>query len=227
MAYTDTKHTHKSLAGVSGVALIHIALAFGLAAGLTITYTPPEPPIIIEGRTVVDLPPPPPPDDVVETTEITERIVEEYSPPIAPPVEIDLTSAHRVVIGEIPPLVPVERIVPEAVGSTVPRDPVQPVHVPTDAVPTNGPTGWVTTNDYPSRALMRGWEGDLTYALDISANGRVEDCRVINSSGRSILDREACRVIKQRARFDPATDSSGSTVAGSYRGAVSWIIPDD
>lgn len=229
MAYTDTRHTHKKLAGATGVALVHIALAFGLAAGLTIKYTAPEPPKRIQGTNVeIELPPPPPPEErTVEPAETTSATKPDYVPPVAPPSDFDLTRSNRVAIADIPPIRPFDGLIPDSIGGAVALPPVPPAYTPKAAVPANGPVGWLTTNDYPTRALMRGWEGDMSYALDIDASGRVTECRVLASTGHSILDREACKVIERRARFEPATDATGSAVAGRYTGRVTWMIPED
>ena len=230
MAYTDTGHTHKKLAGGTGVALVHIALAFGLAAGLTITYVaPPEDPGLKGGTVYVQLPPPPPPVDRVEPDDtVTPQPVDQYIPPASPPVDFDFKRSDPVQLADLDiPIRPLDRVGTDMLGSGNITDPVQPIYRPTDPVPTNGPQGWVSTNDYPRRALTRGWEGDLTYALDVGANGGVQRCRITSSTGYDILDRTTCDVIERRARFEPATDSSGNAVFGTFRGKVSWLIPED
>jgi protein TonB len=221
MAYLDPQHTHKRLVGATGVALVHIALALGLAAGLTIKYVEPPKPEIFTGVTVAP-PPPPPPDPAPDPEPVVERTRVVQPQPVPDPVFN---------LGQLPPSQLTEDFLPfeptfgpvELVAAVGPVTP--PALAPRAPVPNNGPTGWVTNNDYPQVALRRGWEGDLTYALDVGADGRVDDCRIINSSGRSVLDDAACRMITRRARFDPATNSSGDTVGGTYRGAVSWMIP--
>ncbi len=222
MAYLDPQQTHKRLAGATGVALVHIALAFGLVAGLTVKYVKP---VVIDDPTTFDVPvtPPPPPEVVPDPNPVIE------SPPQAAPntvvdpiIDIGQATPDFVSI-ELPPFQPSIGIV----APIIEIGPVAPAFTAQPPRPSNGPLGWVTNNDYPQRALQRGWEGDLTYALEIGTDGRVDDCRIVNSSGRSVLDETACRMISQRARFDPAIDSSGEAIAGIYRGAVSWMIPED
>ena len=92
--------------------------------------------------------------------------------------------------------------------------------------------GWAAVHAFlegkhPRLALTRGWEGSLTYQLDVSPAGRVVDCRITSSSGYDILDQAACRQITRRARFRPAMDQRGAEVAGAYRGSVTWQIPED
>ncbi len=220
MAYLDPQHTHKRLAGATGVALVHIALALGLAAGLTITYVEPSKP---DKLTAFKVPiPPPPPAEVPDPQPVTET-TNVVTPPVADDPVFNLGQLPTSeLLEDFPPFEPTIRLV-APIGNIVPVEP--PALAPRVAVPRNGPLGWVTNNDYPQIALRRGWEGDLTYALDVGADGRVDDCRIVNSSGRSVLDDAACRMITRRAHFDPATNSSGDAIAGTYRGSVSWLIP--
>lgn len=226
MAYLDQQDPRNKLAGASMVVLVHVGLAFGLAAGLTITYVQPpvEPPL--QGETVlIDVPVPDPaaPDPAPTTAPRDVAIfVPETTTTFTETGPVETTST-------MPSDELVDRIVaPTDGGSTVTRqpDPI-PSFTPRTPRPANGPSGWVTNADYPGRALARGWEGDVAYALEISASGRVENCRVVASSGHDVLDTAACRMIERRARFDPATDHNGARVAGSWRGTVSWTIPED
>jgi len=222
MAYLDPQHTHKRLAGATGVALVHIALAVGLVAGLTIKYVkPPIEPRIKVTNVPID-PPPPLPDPVTDPELVTETTTVATPPAAVDPVFNLGQLPTNNLLDDFPALEPTIKLV-APIGDIVSVEP--PAFTPQAAMPRNGPTGWVTNNDYPQIALRRGWEGDLTYALDIGADGKVDDCRIVNSSGRRALDDAACRMITRRARFDPATNRSGDAIAGTYRGAVSWMIP--
>ncbi len=229
MAYLDNhqhdpQHRHKRLAGITGVALVHIALAAGLVFGLTIKGMIVEDGPDIE-TTFIEVPKPVPttmPDPVPTETN-------SYTPPVATDTVIDLTenTPFETTI-DFPDTVITELVVTRLpdVGPIARPDPV-PVFTPRSPVPSNGPAGWVTNNDYPRVAITREYEGDVTYALEIDINGRPTACRVVSSSGHDSLDQATCRLIERRARFDPATDRSGNDVAGSYRGTVSWTIPEN
>ena len=93
------------------------------------------------------------------------------------------------------------------------------------AQPSNDSARWITTDDYPAAALRRGQEGTASYRLTLSSSGRVSACEITTSSGDSQLDSATCRFITRRARFTPATDSSGVAVVGTYTGTVRWEIP--
>ncbi len=226
MAYLDNHHTHKRLAGVTGVALVHIALAFGLLTGLTIKYfDPPEPePLISSQFPTAPVPPPPEEVDIVDTPEPVQTREVIYTPP--KPIELaGETSIETTFV--LPPIRPVDRVNEGLLDSRISATPQPPAFTPHGPVPANGPGGWVTNNDYPTRALMRGWEGDVSYALDVGADGRVGECRITGGSGQRVLDDATCRWLSRRARFEAAIDSSGSQVAGTYRGTVRWQIPED
>ena len=51
-------------------------------------------------------------------------------------------------------------------------------------------------------------------------------CEIVKSSGFRRLDDAACRLVTNRARFEPATDRFGEKVVGSYSNSVSWEMPD-
>ncbi len=79
--------------------------------------------------------------------------------------------------------------------------------------------------DYPAAALAAREQGDVGFALDVGANGRVSGCTVTQSSGSSALDSATCSLVSSRARFTPATDAGGATVADKVRGKISWVLP--
>jgi protein TonB len=80
-------------------------------------------------------------------------------------------------------------------------------------------------DDYPAAALRSEESGTTGYRLEIGANGRVTTCSVTSSSGSSSLDATTCRLLKQRARFSPATDSNGQPTADTYSGRITWRLP--
>ena len=57
--------------------------------------------------------------------------------------------------------------------------------------------------EYPEGARQRGEEGDVTLELDVSANGTVDDVRIVASCGFAELEQAAVQAAK-RARFTPA-----------------------
>ncbi len=212
----------RSIAGVVG---IHALLGAGVVIGLTITdlvveednelisffvddevELPPSPP--------VETPEPTPVESVITAPEPPIRIPVDRAPP-AEPTRPDLTGP--VVLDPTPPVLDIP---------APPAPPATPLFDPVGPLPTNGPAGWITNNDYPRQALVRGWEGTSGYRLVVGSNGRVSECEITRSSGHSVLDREACQQLERRARFDPAKNNRGDVVVGTYTGQVTWQIPD-
>ena len=84
------------------------------------------------------------------------------------------------------------------------------------------PLPWYKLDDYPTWAFVREWEGVTAFELLVAPNGRPEGCTVVHSSGLKMLDRRACDVAKERARFSPALGSDGRPAYGIYRSRIVW-----
>ncbi|MDB5723831.1 MAG: energy transducer TonB [Novosphingobium sp.] len=110
-----------------------------------------------------------------------------------------------------------------------PLPPVPPVRsiTPASVAPRGSPGTWVTSNDYPAGDLRAGHAGVTRFRLTIGTDGKVAACDVIASSGYPSLDRVACTNLRKRAKFAPATDSTGAAASGSYTNVVRWTIPKD
>jgi TonB family protein len=94
-------------------------------------------------------------------------------------------------------------------------------------VPKNNPGFWVSTIDYPPKALTENRDGAVGFDLTISADGRVAKCEIAQSSGHPDLDAATCANVTRRARFYPATDASAKPMEGKYSNSVTWRIPKD
>jgi len=75
---------------------------------------------------------------------------------------------------------------------------------------------YVGPNDY------LGIQGYLRFELSVSPRGRVRACRVLQSSGSARLDHKTCSIMVERARFIPARDAAGTSVADTYEGSMRW-----
>ena len=93
------------------------------------------------------------------------------------------------------------------------------------AIPMNYPGTWATTNDYPVNALRNMEQGATGFALTIDQRGRVASCLITESSGSLDLDEATCRLVADRARFQPATDARGRAAQGSYTSRIHWTLP--
>jgi len=213
MAYADHSETSSRTVSIIIVALIHAVLGYAFVTGLGMKYVkkaaeqldvfevkeePPPP----------DEPPPPPPKPA------------EVPPPpvVAPPQIVELPAPAAPVLPTVPKAPPV-----------LPPTPAPPPPAPPRAVekakPRGNPGRWMSSDDYPSRALREERSGALTFRLSIDTDGRVSDCTIIKSSGHSDLDSEACRLLTRRARFRAAKGADGNPMTDTYTSRFVWQIP--
>jgi TonB family protein len=86
---------------------------------------------------------------------------------------------------------------------------------------------WITTEDYPAKAVRGSWHGKTSYELRIKADGTVDECSITQSSGHPILDKKTCELLKKRARFIPPKDNHGNAMPSTYRSALTWGLPQE
>jgi periplasmic protein TonB len=208
MSYIDQPEmSTRKLVAIVLVVLLHVLLGYAFITGLAFN---------VVKKVVVDLktfdvneaaPPPPPPPDI------------KLPPPpvVAPPPMVQIQAPPPPIVQVAPP--------PPVVAPPPPAPP--PVIQPVRASPRGKIQDLITTDDYPSASLRNNEEGTTSYRLDIGADGRVVACTVTGSSGHPALDDTSCRLLQRRARFNPATNSSGEKVASVYSGRVRWQIPKD
>lgn len=63
--------------------------------------------------------------------------------------------------------------------------------------------------NYPSLSIMRGEQGTVKLKFTIRADGTLEDVKVIESSGYTLLDEEAVRAVKVASPYPPFPPSWG------------------
>jgi TonB family protein len=83
----------------------------------------------------------------------------------------------------------------------------------------------LTIHDYPSEAIRRASQGDVTVRITVGAEGRATDCATVATSGNLEIDRTVCRVALGRGRFEPALDANGRPVAIRALFAVGFYLP--
>lgn len=218
MAYADQSMSSRRVVAIVIVALLHAVLGYAFITGLAynvvkkvaqdlktfdVEEEPPPP---------EEEPPPPPPD-----TPLPEPPPFVPPPIVAPPVTI----APPPVIIARPPV-----ITPPPPVTQAPPPPPKPA-LATPARERGNANTWVTTEDYPSRALREEREGVTAIAFDITADGRAENCRVTSSSGSTDLDEATCRNFVRRARYTPAKDNAGNNIATTGSRRVRWQMPQD
>ncbi len=159
MSYTNaTVSPAARLRAASGVIAVHPLLGAGVVLCLAFTGVIKPPQQIIETWDIKEVPPPPPPQPNVEPAEQAIAPVTAQHPPIplerTAPIEVEQVQPNLstdVVL--LPPSRPIEIPGPAVTPS------VTPSITPASAVPRNGPTGWITTNDYARSDLIREREG--------------------------------------------------------------------
>jgi protein TonB len=155
------------------------------------------------------LPPPPPPDTKLPP------------PPVVPPPIVQTnTPPPPQVIQSVPTPPPFN---PPPAPPAPPPPPAPPA-VAVQLSPRGSPQSWVTNDDYPPSAQRDGVEGSTGVRVQVGPDGRVTACAVTSSSGSTILDDTACRLVTRRARFNPAKEAGGSAIASSWAGRFRWQI---
>jgi len=87
--------------------------------------------------------------------------------------------------------------------------------------------GHLKDSDYPRRAGEEGVGGTVSVIFAVESDGRVDDCRVTETSGYPVLDENTCRLILRRYRFAPALDSEGRPTRSRVTESHSWIIQQE
>jgi protein TonB len=217
MSYVDQPISRGRVWSIAIVAILHALLAYAFVSGLAYKFIkgttpdmktfdvkeePPPPP---------EEPPPPPPD-------------QPNSPPItAVPSPFPIPSPMPV-----PPTPPAVYVAPTP-QITPPAPPAPPAPPPVRTVPPQRAranlNSYFSADDYPAAALRGEDQGTTSFRLTIGPNGRVTDCAVTGSSGSAALDQATCRILRSRARYTPARDSSGNPSSGVDSGRVTWRLP--
>src|SRR5687768_11502256 len=83
----------------------------------------------------------------------------------------------------------------------------------------------ISRDDYPAAALAAKEQGSVAVRLQVAAMGRVTACDIVKSSGSRQLDVASCLLMQRRARFHPATNDQGGSVAGEFDHQINWQLP--
>jgi protein TonB len=95
---------------------------------------------------------------------------------------------------------------------------------PRDPVQVNANFAQRVTEGYPSAAVRLQLQGMVGVTADVSVDGRITACRVVQSSGHAILDDATCANVTRYGRFRPASDASGNPVAGVFSTTVNYSL---
>ena len=84
---------------------------------------------------------------------------------------------------------------------------------------------WVSSNDYPAAPQLALQGGTVGALIRIDETGKVQECRVIDSSADRDLDDTTCRLVLMRGHYSPAMDKDGHPVPSWDRAKFRWQIP--
>ena len=229
MAYVDQARAKNRKGAIIMVGAIHAVIGYGLIVGLAPgIFDPPEVKPLV--GTQIPLPPVPPPPPEPQPQQKNAEIADPVSPPIYTPpsaknlnpnpIQIDTTN---VLLPPFKPLIltPAPSGIPKPIPSAT-----TPSYTPVNVRPRNDPGAWVTTNDYRSSWITREMVGTASFKVQVGANGKAESCLITKSSGHGALDQATCDLISKRARFEPAKNSKGEKVGGTYASSVRWQLPE-
>ena len=95
-------------------------------------------------------------------------------------------------------------------------DPVRWKSLKSPPIPLEHWSKWLNDFDYPLEAISFSVEGGVVARLNVTADGKVSDCEVMNPSKYKGFEASACYALKKRGRFSPALDANGNPVASTY-----------
>jgi protein TonB len=138
--------------------------------------------------------PPPPPKDMPKVP----------PPPVVPPPLVQVNTPP-------PPTIAVVPAIPPVVTPPPAPPPPPPPHKTVSAQSAKGDLrSLFSADDYPAAAQAAEAQGTAQATLTISPSGQVIGCNLIRSTGNSALDSATCNILRRRAKFTPARDSSGN-----------------
>jgi len=82
-----------------------------------------------------------------------------------------------------------------------------------------------TTADFPPVAV--GSSGRVVLLLEIGSTGRVSSCRLIQSSGNSVLDQKTCNIALSRMHYAPLLGADGKPIVSWTMFSFRWPAPPD
>jgi protein TonB len=222
MAYLQQTSSNQKAVTMGAVAAIHAIAIYAVVSGLAVDIITHPPTILETWNKPVEKKPDPPkeiPKDQATSSDTALPVNRDWPGP-----RIDEFPLPQI------PLGPTGGEMDAGGGGT--ELPLPPVAEPKSLFTAKAPkprgnqANWVRQEDYPTRAIQLELEGLTRVKLEVSASGRVTDCTVTASSGHELLDNAACAKLADRARFNPATDTSGQVSEGTFTTSVRWQLPE-
>ena len=70
---------------------------------------------------------------------------------------------------------------------------------------------------------LRVWRGEVAYTLQVDAAGTPTDCELAEKFRMNYVNERLCEVLLRHHSFEPAHDSSGAAVDGTYEGRLNYM----
>jgi len=93
--------------------------------------------------------------------------------------------------------------------------------VPSPPVPRAPLQNFISPDDYPA-GTARFAAKPVSVKLEVGTDGRISSCLITSSSGAAALDQATCRLLRSRARFEPARDAGGRATSGEVAATIDW-----
>ncbi|HEX8240542.1 MAG TPA: TonB family protein [Allosphingosinicella sp.] len=221
-AFYQQKRT--SPTALTVVVLMHGAALTALALAKSEVLRPaPEPPIVVENYKEKDIPPEVKPEPVDRKVQPQQQTV------LTPPKPVfDLPTQGPVVPWTPPPTRTL--IIPQPGPIVLPKlDPPAPPAAKEirPARARANLASYVSDADYPTTAVRNEEQGTTRFKLAVGPDGKVRECTVTSSSGSPALDATTCKLMRQRAKFTPATGTDGKPTGDTVASAIRWVLPSD
>jgi len=186
------------------VAGLHVAVLFVIARSLGIGAP-------------AEAPPPP------LVTQIYKEIRPPEEPTRMPDPDVSTTQQSVVLPYEMTPLeFEIDTLTGPPTGAVFDDDP-QPIPQPRIVGVRQDPRNPLSKPEYSPRMIREGNQGTIEIEVHVLPNGRVDDARVVKSTGFTELDLAAIAEAKRRWRLLPAT-SDGVPIAQWHRLRVTFKL---
>ena len=83
----------------------------------------------------------------------------------------------------------------------------------------------IGTDDYPKGSVATRKGGDSMLVWKIGTDGKVSECRAVQSAGDARLDAAGCNAITRRGTFTPARAVDGTAIASWRSTVMKWRNP--
>ncbi|MFD1036579.1 energy transducer TonB [Sphingomonas hankookensis] len=91
--------------------------------------------------------------------------------------------------------------------------------------PSGDMASWLTDRDYPQAALKAKQQGKAFVGMTVAPDGRISDCRILQTSGAAALDQATCPILVERIRFHPGQDANGKPIESYKSLNFNWVLP--